>query len=215
MTHVYCLTKNFQEFEQLVKGHVEADQITQGIYWDNNNKRGCFIGCLNHSSLPDYAYSMYGIPRDLQKIAESIFEALPADEAKKFFAEFPDAVACNHKDLSKVHWRFLAGELRILKLLYNTEGIDPPRVAYPKLISCLLDFCDAKDKDIYSLEAVEGDIEEVIANGYDDEWFHDLTDEIAFDTINFLEFNGATETAFRLEQKERLFKLIREAPVLF
>jgi hypothetical protein len=50
----------------------------------------------------------------VQRIAENIFEALPADEARAFFAALPEAVACDGKDLSKVGWRFLAAELRSL-----------------------------------------------------------------------------------------------------
>ena len=50
----------------------------------------------------------------LQRIAENIFEALPADEAKTFFAALPDAVGCDGKDLSRVGWQFLAAELRSL-----------------------------------------------------------------------------------------------------
>jgi hypothetical protein len=50
----------------------------------------------------------------VQRIAESIFEALSDDEAKAFFAALPDAVDCDGKDLSKVGWQFLAAELRAL-----------------------------------------------------------------------------------------------------
>ena len=50
----------------------------------------------------------------VQRIAENIFEALPADEAKAFFAALPDAVACDGKDLTMVGWQFLAAELRSL-----------------------------------------------------------------------------------------------------
>jgi hypothetical protein len=48
------------------------------------------------------------------RIAENIFEALPDDEGKVFFAALPDAVGCDGKDLSRVHWAFLASELRLL-----------------------------------------------------------------------------------------------------
>ena len=47
-----------------------------------------------------------------RSIAESIFEGLPADEAKDFFAAFPAAIGCDGRDLSLVHWLFLAAELR-------------------------------------------------------------------------------------------------------
>ena len=50
----------------------------------------------------------------VSRIAESIFEGLPSDEAAVFFAAFPDAVESDGKDLSRVVWQFLAAELRSL-----------------------------------------------------------------------------------------------------
>jgi hypothetical protein len=51
------------------------------------------------------------------RIAESIFEDLPDNEGRAFFAALPDAVGCDGKDLSRVHWAFLATELRTLPQL--------------------------------------------------------------------------------------------------
>ena len=50
----------------------------------------------------------------VSRIAESIFEGLPSDEAPAFFTAFSDAVERNGKDLSRVVWQFLAAELRSL-----------------------------------------------------------------------------------------------------
>ena len=114
MTDTIMLTKNTDQLRQQVAAHVAADSIAQGIYWDERNKRGCFIGCLAHSDDPGINEQTYGLPVMVQRIAESIFEALPAYEAKAFFAALPDAVGCDGKDLSKVGWQFLAAELRAL-----------------------------------------------------------------------------------------------------
>jgi len=108
------LTKNITELRQLVQQHVAADQVIQGTYWDAENSKGCFIGCLNHSSNPRSAEQRFGLPIMVQRIAESIFEALPPDKARAFFAALPDAVECDGKDLSHVGWQFLAAELRAL-----------------------------------------------------------------------------------------------------
>ena len=108
------LTKNTNKLRQEVAKHVAADSIIQGTYWDSENSRGCFIGCLAHSNRSEINETNYGLPTMVQRIAESIFEGLAADEAKKFFAALPDAVACDGKDLSKVGWQFLAAELRSL-----------------------------------------------------------------------------------------------------
>jgi hypothetical protein len=114
MTDTIMLTKNTDQLRQQVAAHVAADSIAKGIYWDEGNKRGCFIGCLAHSEDPGINEQTYGLPVMVQRIAESIFEALSDDEAKAFFAALPDAVSCDGKDLIKVGWQFLAAELRAL-----------------------------------------------------------------------------------------------------
>jgi hypothetical protein len=114
MTDAIMLTKNTDQLREQVAAHVAADSIAQGVYWDEGNKRGCFIGCLAHSNDPEINEQTYGLPIMVQRIAESIFEALPDDEAKAFFAALPDAVSCDGKDLRKVGWQFLAAELRAL-----------------------------------------------------------------------------------------------------
>ena len=108
------LTKNTDKLRQEVATHVAADSIVQGDYWDEENRHGCYIGCLAKGDDPTINEVTYGLPVILQRIAEGIFETLPADEAKAFFAALPDAIACDGKDLTKVSWQFLAAELRSL-----------------------------------------------------------------------------------------------------
>ena len=106
------LTKNHETLAIEVKRHVEADAILQGTYWDGSH--GCFIGCLAHSDDATKLGELYGLPLPLVRICENIFEDLPADEAKAFFAAIPDAVGRDGKDLTRVHWAFLASELRAI-----------------------------------------------------------------------------------------------------
>ena len=108
------LTQNTDKLRQEVAAHVAADSIVQGTYWDTENNKGCFIGCLAKSNDPAINEVTYGLPQMVQLIAEDIFEALPIEEAKAFFAALPAAVSCNGKDLSRVGWQFLAAELRSL-----------------------------------------------------------------------------------------------------
>jgi len=108
------LTKNTEQLKQRVAEHVAADSIIQGVYWDSRNMQGCFIGCLAHDDDPAINEAVYGLPVVVQRIAEHIFEALPAADAKAFFAALPDAVGCDGKDLTRVGWQFLAAELRSL-----------------------------------------------------------------------------------------------------
>lgn len=106
------LTKNFNLLRQRVKEHIASDSLIQKEYWNSFSHKGCFIGCLAHSEYPEDNEETYGLPVEVQRLAESIFEKLPLTDAKAFFAAFPDAVECDGKDLSKVHWRFMASELR-------------------------------------------------------------------------------------------------------
>ena len=108
------LTKNTDKLRSEVAAHVAADSVVQGNYWDAENHKGCFIGCLAKGNYPTISEAEYGLPVMVQRIAESIFEGLAPDEAKAFFAALPDAVSCDGKDLSKVGWQFLAAELRAL-----------------------------------------------------------------------------------------------------
>ncbi|NCA02920.1 MAG: hypothetical protein EBS87_12325, partial [Sphingomonadaceae bacterium] len=108
------LTKNIATMATDVAGHIAADAVIQGIYWDADDHKGCFIGCLSHSNDPAVAVERFGLTLPLLRIAEGIFEGLPADEARDFFAAFPGAIGCDGRDLSLVHWQFLAAELRAL-----------------------------------------------------------------------------------------------------
>ena len=110
------LTCNTDQLIKEVAEHVAQDRIVQGTYGEitEDGFRGCFIGCLGHSSDPRVAVKRFGLTEPLLRIAESIFEALPPDEARRFFADFPAAVGTDGKDLSLVHWQFLASELRAL-----------------------------------------------------------------------------------------------------
>ena len=121
------LTKNTDKLRQEVAAHVAADSIVQGLYWDAVRKQGCFFGCLAKSDNPTINEATYGLPVMVQRIAENIFEALSADEAKAFFSSLPDAVACDGKDLTRVSWQFLAAELRSLpeQPAEIQAGIDP------------------------------------------------------------------------------------------
>ena len=102
------LTKNTDKLRREVAAHVAADSVAQGSY------TACIIGCLSGGNRPDVIEREYGLPVMVQRIAEGIFESLPADEAVKFFAAVADAVDQDNKDLSKVSWQFLAAELRSL-----------------------------------------------------------------------------------------------------
>tara|TARA_R110000851_G_scaffold294028_1_gene448628 strand:+ start:565 stop:1257 length:693 start_codon:yes stop_codon:yes gene_type:complete len=117
-------TKNYERFSSEIKRHVLADAVIQGEYWkpgDNEaGGRGCFIGCLSHGDMAEPLESEYGVPTALVRLCEGIFEALPADEAKKFFSDMDGAVGRDGKDLTRVVWAFLASELKQLPVISET-----------------------------------------------------------------------------------------------
>ena len=60
-----------------------------------------------------------GLPLPLVRIAENISKSLPVIEGRAFLAALLERVGTDGKDLSRVHWAFLAAELRALP---ETEG---------------------------------------------------------------------------------------------
>jgi hypothetical protein len=178
------LTKNTDQLRREVAAHVKADSIIQGDYWDPEQQRGCFIGCLALGNYPDLNESTYGLPVEVQRIAERIFEALPATEAKAFFAVFPDAVGCDGKDLTKVHWQFLASELRSLPgRLTGIQAVIDPVITGLELLA------QAKDWPTIAATTTAA-----------------VTDAAAW--------SATTTAAARRRQRDLLLRLIREAPVL-
>lgn len=107
-------TRNIEDLRKEVAAHIKADALVRSQYWSDG--KGCFIGCLTHSEFgnTDIAVERFGLTEPLLRIAENIFEGLPDDEGRAFFAALPDAVERDGKDLSRVHWAFLASELRAL-----------------------------------------------------------------------------------------------------
>ena len=130
------LTKNTNILRKEVAAHIAADALIKGSYWDAKRGKGCFIGCLTHSASPAPAFERFGLPVAVLRIAENIFEALPWDEGKAFFAALPDAVGRDGKDLSRVHWAFLAAELRALpKTTDAVQAVIDPVIAGMDLLA--------------------------------------------------------------------------------
>jgi hypothetical protein len=128
------LTINHAKLASEVAKHIAADAVVQGEYWDGTH--GCFIGCLAHSSDASLLEREYGLPEPLVRICENIFEGLAPDEAKAFFAAIPDAVGRDGKDLSRVHWAFLASELRALpKVPDDIQAVIDPVISGMDLLA--------------------------------------------------------------------------------
>lgn len=95
------------EVLQRVKKHREADNLIQGVGWEEG--KGCAVGC----SLQTYNHSLYperfGIPEELAYIEDVIFEGLSQEEAMLWPEQFTSAIKVG-ADLSTV-WPNMAVEL--------------------------------------------------------------------------------------------------------
>lgn len=108
------LTKNTQLMTTKIDAHRAADLLVQGTYYDSWTGQGCFIGCLAHSNSAAAIADRFGLPEPLIHLLETIFERLPFGEAADFFSEIPRAIGRDGRDLTRVHWAFLADLLRHL-----------------------------------------------------------------------------------------------------
>lgn len=175
------LTQNFADLKAQVEAHLKADEVVKGLYWEDG--KGCFIGCLSHSDDPLDAVKRFGLTEPILRIAESIFESLPDDEAKAFFAALPDAIGRDGKDLSLVHWQFLAAELRALPTQRpDIQAVIDPVIEGMDLLAAGKEWADAT----YAARAAA-----------------DAT----------LAAYAAARAAAKLRQRDTLLRLIAEAPV--
>lgn len=201
------ITKNHAILEQEVATHIAAGQVVQGMYWDGD--RGCFISCLTHSSDPQPAVDRFGLTTPILFIAESIFEALPEKDAQDFFAAIPDAVACDGKDLSLVHWAFLAEELRALpKQPDDIQRVIDPVIEGMGLLASGQDWPDAGSAARaarYAAPAARAAANAACAAGY--------AADAAADAADYAAEYDACDVA-RIRQRNTLLRLIQEAPIL-
>ena len=107
-------TRNIELMTAEIDQHRAADRLVQGKYFDADTGRGCFIGCLAHGNDIAVVAERFGVPEPLTRLLESIFEGLQFDEAADFFSAIPRAIGRDGKDLTRVHWAFLADLLRHL-----------------------------------------------------------------------------------------------------
>ena len=107
-------TQNIDLMTAEIDAHRAADLLVQGSYYDGSTGRGCFIGCLTHGNDTAVIADRFGVPEPLTRLLESIFERLPFDEAADFFSAIPRAIGEDGRDLTRVHWAFLADLLRHL-----------------------------------------------------------------------------------------------------
>lgn len=114
-----------------VKAHAAADEIRKGVYWENG--KGCAVGCTIHSREHAAYETELGIPEEIARLEDGIFEGLPNKIAKKFPLRFLTAIPVG-VDLSKVlhqfmHWLLVGEEYGVLQFADKNGKIDINNVA--------------------------------------------------------------------------------------
>jgi hypothetical protein len=212
------LTKNTDLLKSEIAHHIAADAVVQGDYWRGAKNavggRGCFIGCLAHSEDARILGEKYGLPLMLVKVCENIFEGLPEDDAKDFFAQIGDAVGCDGKDLTRVVWAFLGSELR------NIPGADCTAISD---VIAGMDLLAAGEKwpDAYAAYAAAYAAYAAIAADAAARAAYAAADAAAYAAIAagaahaahaaYIAACAAAYDAARQRQKDTILKLIREA----
>lgn len=79
-----------EKYLSRVRQHRLADEIIQGIYWENG--KGCAVGCTLHSSNHCAYENELGIPKLIARLEDAIFEKLPLERAKIWPEEFLDSI---------------------------------------------------------------------------------------------------------------------------
>ncbi len=95
-----------QSYLDRLESHRKAEELVQGVGFEKNGQvKGCNIGCL--FDYYDHAKGAQesGIPEVLLRLADRIFEGLPAKEANDFALEWPKAIKPG-VNLEPVKWKF-------------------------------------------------------------------------------------------------------------
>jgi len=92
-----------------VRAHRAADEIVKGQYWQEG--KGCAVGCTIHSRQHDAYEKELGIPSELARLEDRIFEGLPNSKAKYFPEQFLEAIPVG-VCLKNVGWKFCIFLLR-------------------------------------------------------------------------------------------------------
>lgn len=88
--------------------HAWSDRYQQGLYFDPQNLRGCAVGCWSKDPFGGHerlAQEM-GVPEELLRLADQLFEALPDGRYQTWPQRFAQAIPVG-SDLGGVRGRFL------------------------------------------------------------------------------------------------------------
>jgi len=107
---------------QLAELHREADRVVQQQYWSDRGHpegRGCTAGCMTHQGDGSSAHGMfpklYGIPTQVSRLADMLFEEQTRDAAPEFHVKWISAIPVG-ADLRGVAPAMVAWGLRTFTL---------------------------------------------------------------------------------------------------
>ena len=74
--------------------HEWIDAFEKGLYWDPQQRRGCAVGCWSHDPYGGHAglAAAMGVPEELLRLADGLFEALPDPDFKRWPGRFAEAM---------------------------------------------------------------------------------------------------------------------------
>ncbi len=93
-----------EKYLKRVQAHREADEIIKGTYWEDG--KGCAVGCTIHGSNHARYETELGIPRQLARIEDGLFEALPNGVARDWPVKFLSAIPVG-SNLYIAYWSFM------------------------------------------------------------------------------------------------------------
>ncbi len=78
----------------VARQHQELDRYAKGLYWDAAESRGCAVGCWTRDPNGGHAglAAEMGVPEELLRLADGLFEALPEPDYKAWPSRFAKAI---------------------------------------------------------------------------------------------------------------------------
>ena len=92
-----------EEYTRAAKSHRARDILIQYAYWSSYRLKGCSVGCMIDTFLPDARFlhahnrterfpELFGIPTDIAIMTDDIFEGLPLSQAVDFHVAVAEAI---------------------------------------------------------------------------------------------------------------------------
>jgi hypothetical protein len=122
-----------------VRRHRAEDQLVKGQYWKDG--KGCAVGCTIHGGEHRRYETELGIPIQLARIEDGLFEALPNGEAQAWPEAFLDAIPVG-ANLYIPYWQFMRwllidpeeGVIRFAKREKTKQAIENVGALYGRLL---------------------------------------------------------------------------------